>query len=86
MEKYHETICGIQDQHEDEEISRGKCLALYYDYKDKMHIKDERREVIQRVRYILANPGKFDQDSYDLVSTATSEIVDCKSYIEKNCI
>lgn len=86
LEKYKNTLCSIKEKREYEEITRGKCLALYYEYKDKESIQDKKKETVKRIGYILGNPEKFDKDSYDRVSTATTGIVDCNSYINRNCI
>ncbi|BHH83774.1 hypothetical protein [Desulforhopalus sp. 52FAK] len=86
LEEYKNSMCGIKDKHEYEEISSGRCLALYYDYKDQSHTKNEMEDVVKRVRSILEDPGKADQSSLDRLSKASAEIVGCKNYITENCM
>lgn len=86
MESYKDTICGIKDQHENKEITRGKCLALYYEHKDQSHIKEEKEKVVKRVGYILENPDKFDKKTHDKLSIASMEIANCDNYIMLNCM
>lgn len=86
LELYKNTICGIKEKHEYKEISSGKCLALYYDYKEQNHTKNEWEDVVKRIRYILEDPGKIDPKTFDLLSKASIEIADCKNYITENCL
>ncbi len=86
VESYRNTICDIKKEHEYKEITSGKCLARYYDYKDQPHLKEEKEEVVKRVRYILENPEKFDQKTYNKLSKTTVEIANCDDYILLNCM
>lgn len=83
---YKNGICGIKEKHEYEEISSGKCLALYYDFKDQSQIKSEREAVAKRVKYILEDPGEADQATLTQLSLATAAIGECKEYIKENCM
>ena len=86
VEVYKNTICNIKEEHKQKEITSGKCLALYYDHKDQSQIKDEKEEVVKRVRYVLENPDKFDKKTHDLLSRTTVELADCDNYIILNCM
>jgi hypothetical protein len=82
LETYKNTFCSIREMHEQEEISRGKCLALYYDNKEN---DSDKREVAKRVSYILNNPDKFDKKISDRLSNITTKTVDCTNYINQKC-
>ncbi len=86
LEMYQNTLCSIKKKHEWEEISRGKCLALYYDFKENDSVQDGKKEVTKRVSYILNNPDEFDEKFLDRLSYAIAKIGDCSSYIKKNCM
>lgn len=86
LESYKNGICTIKEKHEYEEISRGKCLALYYDYKEQSDIKSTKESVVKRVSQILKDPGKVDQSILDQLSLSTAAIADCKNYITENCM
>jgi hypothetical protein len=83
LEKYRNTLCNIKETHEREEITSGRCLALYYDQNQSDDIE---KETMQRVGYILAHPGKFDKKIAENLSTITTDIVDCTNYINTNCL
>ena len=86
LEMYNNTLCSIKEEHEKGEISRGKCLALYYDFKDNDRVQNGKKEVIKRVSYILNNPDKFDDNYPVRLSDATMKIGACTNYIKKNCM
>lgn len=86
LEGYKTSLCSIKEQHEYEEISRGRCLALYYDFKEQSHTKKEKEEIVKRVSYIMKDPGKVDQSILDQLSRSTAEIGACKEYITENCM
>jgi len=86
LEGYRDTLCGIKEKHEYEEIPSGRCLALYFDFKDQSHTKTEMEGVANRVRSILEDPDKVDQSIIDQLSEATAEIAACKNYIKKTCM
>ncbi len=86
LEIYENTLCSIKEMHEWEEISRGKCLALYYDFKENDSVQDGKKEVAKRVSYILNNPDKFDKKFPDRLSKVTRKIGVCAGYINQNCM
>ncbi len=86
LEIYENTLCSIKKMHEWEEISRGKCLALYYDFKENDSIQDGKKEVAKRVSYISNNPDEFDKNFLDRLSNVTRKIGVCTSYINQNCM
>ncbi len=86
LEIYETTLCNIKEMHEREEISRGKCLALYYEFKENDGIQDGRKVVAKRVGYIMSNPDSFDRKYSEQLSEFTTKIGDCNSYINKNCM
>lgn len=85
VEMYKKSLCGIKKKHEWEEISGGKCLALYYDFKEDDRIQGSKEEVTRRVGYIVSNPDKFDKDLPAKITKATMEIGVCSNYIKSNC-
>jgi hypothetical protein len=86
LEMYKNTLCSIKETHELEEISRGKCLALYYDFKGNDSVQDGKEVVAKRVSYILTNPDKFDKNFPDRLSIVTAKIEVCTLYIKENCM
>lgn len=86
LEMYEKTLCGIKKKHEWEEITRGKCLALYYDFKGNDRVQNGKKEVTKRVSYVLNNPDKFDSSFPARLSDATMKIGVCTNYIKKNCM
>ena len=86
LEEYKNNMCDITEKHGYKEISSGRCLALYYDFKDQSHTKNEMATVAKRVRNILQDPGKANQSTLDQLSTATAAIAECQSYITQNCM
>ena len=86
LEMYKNTLCSINEIHELEEITRGKCLALYYDFKLNDSVQDGKNVVAERISYIFANPDKFDKDFPDRLSIITTKIEDCTRYIKENCM
>jgi hypothetical protein len=86
LEMYKNTLCSINEMRELEEITRGKCLALYYDFKLNDSVQDGKKEVAERISYILANPDKFDKIFLDRLSIITTKIEDCTRYIKENCM
>jgi len=86
VEMYKKTLCNIKKMHEWEEISGGKCLALYYDFKGNDGIQSGKKEVSKRVGYIVSNPDKFDKNLSAEITKATVEIGACNEYIKSNCM
>ena len=82
LETYKNTVCSIMEMHEQKVISRGKCLALYYDNSENDSVKGE---VTKRVSYILNNPDKFDKNVSDRLSNITTKTGGCTNYISQNC-
>jgi hypothetical protein len=82
LEAYKNTFCSIMEMYERKEISRGKCIALYYDGKEN---DSDKAEVAKRVSYILKNPDKFDKNISDRLSNITTKTVECTTYINQNC-
>jgi len=83
LEKYESNLCSIKEMHENGEISRGKCLAMYYDNTENDRVKNE---VAKRASYILSNPDEFDKDFSNRLSEVTTNTVDCTTYIKQNCM
>ncbi len=86
LKMYKTTLCSIREGHEREEISPGKCLALYYDFKENDSVQDGKKEVVKRVNYILNNSVKFDKNYSVQLYKFTTEIGGCTSYIKQNCM
>ena len=83
LETYANTLCSIKEMQEREEISRGKCLAMYYDKKEHNRVE---KEVTKRVSYILSNPAQFDKEIYGRLTIITAKTADCANYINQNCM
>jgi hypothetical protein len=82
LEAYRNSFCSIMEMHERKEISRGKCIALYYDNKEN---DSDKAEVAKRVSYIMKNPDKFDKNLFERLSNITTKTVECTNYINQNC-
>lgn len=83
LELYKNALCNIKDMHERQEISRGKCLAMYYDNTQNDRVKSE---VATRASYILNNPDEFDKSLAEKLSNIATETTECTAYINANCM
>ncbi|THB70147.1 MAG: hypothetical protein D6B25_20555 [Desulfobulbaceae bacterium] len=86
LEMYEKSLCEIKKGREREELSRGKCLALYYDLKENERVENSREKVAKRVSYIVTNPDKFEKDDSIKVYNLTTKIGECDTYILQNCM
>jgi len=83
LEKNENDLCSIKEMHENGDISRGKCLAMYYDNTENDRAK---KEVAKRASYILTHPDEFDRNFSERLSEATTKTMDCTTYIKQNCM
>lgn len=86
LEIYKDAYCDIKESYEQGDISRGRCLTLFYDKKENDALEDAKDEVGKRVSYVLSNPDEFDKEIAQKLSKTTNQIMECIGYINANCM